>query len=64
MQNLNAYIPMDRRLALARGETLPDRCAGAALFADVCEPRHQGGDSGGFRASFCGRRFRHLVDGA
>ncbi len=41
MQNLNAYIPMDRRLPLARGEDLPrpvygrNRCAGAALFADV-----------------------------
>jgi len=35
MQNLAAYIPMDRRQALARGETLPDRCTGAALFADI-----------------------------
>ena len=30
-----AYIPMDRRHALARGEDLPDRTEGAALFADV-----------------------------
>ena len=29
------YIPMDRRQALARGETLPDRTRGAALFADI-----------------------------
>ena len=32
---LDAYIPMDRRLALARGATLPDRVQGAALFADI-----------------------------
>ena len=35
MQNLSTYIPMDRRQALARGEDLPDRCTGAALFADI-----------------------------
>ncbi len=29
------YIPMDRRQALARGETLPERTQGAALFADL-----------------------------
>ena len=29
------YMPMDRRHALARGETLPDRTQGAALFADI-----------------------------
>lgn len=29
------YIPMDRRQALARGATLPDRTRGAALFADI-----------------------------
>ncbi len=29
------YIPMDRRQALARGVTLPDRTRGAALFADI-----------------------------
>ncbi len=31
----DAYIPMDRRQALARGENLPDRMTGTALFADV-----------------------------
>jgi adenylate cyclase len=34
-ESLLAYIPMDRRLAMARGETLPDRTEGAALFADI-----------------------------
>jgi len=34
-ESLLAYIPMDRRLAMARGETLADRTAGAALFADI-----------------------------
>jgi class 3 adenylate cyclase len=29
------YIPMDRRQALARGETLPERTQGTALFADI-----------------------------
>ncbi len=29
------YIPIDRRRALARGEELPNRTSGAALFADV-----------------------------
>ena len=29
------YLPLDRRQALARGEELPDRALGAALFADV-----------------------------
>ncbi len=33
--SLMAYIPMDRRQALARGEDLPNRCTGAALFADI-----------------------------
>jgi class 3 adenylate cyclase len=32
---LAVYIPMDRRQALARGQSLPDRTRGAALFADV-----------------------------
>ncbi len=32
---LHVYIPMDRRQALVRGETLPDRTHGAALFADI-----------------------------
>ncbi len=35
MELLSAYIPMDRRQALARGESLPDRTSGAALFADI-----------------------------
>lgn len=30
-----AYIPMDRRHALATGRQLPDRAHGAALFADI-----------------------------
>lgn len=35
MPSLAAYIPIDRRQAMARGETLPDRTRGAALFADI-----------------------------
>jgi len=35
METLGAYIPMDRRLAMAKGEELPNRATGAALFADV-----------------------------
>lgn len=35
MDLLGAYLPTDRRQALAHGETLPDRTHGAALFADV-----------------------------
>jgi class 3 adenylate cyclase/tetratricopeptide (TPR) repeat protein len=35
MESPIAYIPMDRRQALARGESLPERCDGAALFADI-----------------------------
>lgn len=31
----SAYIPMDRRQAMARRESLPDRATGAALFADI-----------------------------
>ena len=34
-ESLLAYIPMDRRLAMARGETLADRTSGSALFADI-----------------------------
>ncbi len=34
-EQLVAYIPMDRRQALARGEELPEHTVGAALFADV-----------------------------
>ena len=35
LQHLQAYIPGDRRRALARGEAMPDRVHGAALFADI-----------------------------
>ena len=35
MQAFTAYIPMDRRQALAHGDTLPDRTIGAALFVDI-----------------------------
>lgn len=35
MENPLAYIPMDRRHALVRGQTLPNRDRGAALFADI-----------------------------
>jgi predicted ATPase/class 3 adenylate cyclase len=35
MESLSVYIPMDRRQALARGASLPDRAQGAALFADI-----------------------------
>ena len=30
-----AYVPEDRRLALARGVDLPRRSTGSALFADI-----------------------------
>jgi adenylate cyclase len=32
---LAAYLPQDRRRALARGESLPDRAQGVVLFADI-----------------------------
>ncbi|HSL28725.1 MAG TPA: tetratricopeptide repeat protein, partial [Anaerolineales bacterium] len=35
MESLYAYIPTDRRYALARGMDLPDSASGAALFADI-----------------------------
>jgi len=35
VEPLSVYLPMDRRQALFRGETLPDRAAGSALFADI-----------------------------
>jgi predicted ATPase/class 3 adenylate cyclase len=35
MYSLFAYLPQDRRLALATGASLPDRSTGAALFADI-----------------------------
>jgi adenylate cyclase len=34
-ESLLAYIPMDRRHAMARGEILADRTTGSALFADI-----------------------------
>jgi class 3 adenylate cyclase/tetratricopeptide (TPR) repeat protein len=35
MTILSAFIPIDRRLALAEGRDLPNRTSGAALFADI-----------------------------
>jgi predicted ATPase/class 3 adenylate cyclase len=35
METLSAYIPNDRRHALAHGVDLPERTLGAALFADI-----------------------------
>lgn len=35
MSTLDTYLPQDRRRALSRGETLPDRTTGSALFADI-----------------------------
>ena len=35
MGPLSIYLPIDRRHALARGESLPDQTIGAALFADI-----------------------------
>jgi adenylate cyclase len=35
METLTIYLPMDRRHALAHGQTLCDRTHGAALFADI-----------------------------
>jgi CheY-like chemotaxis protein/class 3 adenylate cyclase/predicted metal-dependent HD superfamily phosphohydrolase len=35
VEPLSVYLPMDRRHALLRGESLPDRAVGAALFADI-----------------------------
>ena len=35
MESLSAYIPEDRRIALAQGMELPENALGAALFADV-----------------------------
>ncbi|HLY25595.1 MAG TPA: adenylate/guanylate cyclase domain-containing protein, partial [Aggregatilineales bacterium] len=33
--SLSTFIPMDRRQALARNETLPEKTYGSALFADI-----------------------------
>jgi adenylate cyclase len=35
MDKASAYIPMDWRQAIARGDRLPERAQGAALFADI-----------------------------
>jgi CheY-like chemotaxis protein/predicted metal-dependent HD superfamily phosphohydrolase len=35
LEPLYVYLPMDRRQALLRGESLPDRTTGTALFADI-----------------------------
>lgn len=35
MESLLAFIPEDRRLALAQGRDLPDRTSGTVLFADI-----------------------------
>src|SRR5215212_3683537 len=35
MDAASSFIPIDRRHALARGRSLPDRAAGAALLADI-----------------------------
>jgi class 3 adenylate cyclase/tetratricopeptide (TPR) repeat protein len=35
MKSFSAFLPIDRRIALIRGESLPDRTQGAALFADI-----------------------------
>lgn len=35
MDTPSAYIPIDRRQALSRDGSLPERCEGAALFADI-----------------------------
>src|SRR3954467_367833 len=35
VHDLEAYIPADRRHALAAGVAMPDRVRGAALFADI-----------------------------
>ena len=35
IQKMSVYLPMDRRQALARGDVLPERTTGAALFADI-----------------------------
>ena len=35
METASAYLPMDRRHALAQDKALPERTQGAALFADI-----------------------------
>jgi len=34
-ESFSAFLPLDRRFALAEGRILPDRVRGAALFADI-----------------------------
>ncbi len=35
MKSFSAFLPIDRRIALDRGEALPERAWGAVLFADI-----------------------------
>ncbi|MBN1954360.1 MAG: tetratricopeptide repeat protein [Anaerolineae bacterium] len=35
METFSAHVPVDRRLALVKGKSLPRRTRGAALFADI-----------------------------
>ncbi len=35
IERLGAYLPIDRRHALATGRPLPDRAQGAVLMADI-----------------------------
>jgi len=35
LELFNAYLPWDRACAIARGESLPNRAQGAALFVDI-----------------------------
>jgi adenylate cyclase len=35
MEAMDVYLPMDRRQALVRGEPLPERTWGSAIFADI-----------------------------
>ena len=35
MEALNVYIPADRRVALSKGQSLPDRARGTVLFIDI-----------------------------
>src|SRR5258707_651633 len=35
MDVFEAYVPIDRRQAMSRGDRLPDRTRGTALFADI-----------------------------
>jgi predicted ATPase/class 3 adenylate cyclase len=35
VESLNVYIPVDRRVALSKGQPLPDRTSGTVLFADI-----------------------------